>query len=109
MKPFDDSFHKAYMQGYFSGYRDARRDMKNGINQLNIESDFLSHPIEGMGLCVRTYNCLERAGFHYVDDIASLSESRIIAIRGLGAKGRAEIARWLDSNGISNTAWYVFL
>ena len=105
----DKEFYKAYVQGYFAGYRDARTDMENGINQLNIESDLLSQPIETMALCTRINNSLTQAGFRYVGDITGLSDSQIIAIRKLGAKGRTEIANWLDENGVNNTAWHQFL
>lgn len=105
----EKAFYKAYMQGYFAGYRDARTDIKNGINQLTIESDLLSQPIETMALSTRASNSLAQAGFCYVGDITKLSDSQIIAIRKLGAKSRAEIANWLDKNGITNTAWHLFL
>ena len=109
MEALDNSYHKGYTHGYFAGYRDARRDMENGINQLNIECDLLSHPIETMGLSVRTFNSLSSAGLHYIDHIVELSKDRIIAIRNLGVKGRMEVARWLDEHGIANTAWNIFL
>lgn len=109
MTSSDKSFYKAYIQGYFAGYREARTDIEKGINRLDIESDLLSHPIKAMGLRVQTHNSLTRAGFQYIRDITGLSDSRIIAIRGLGTKGCAEIARWLDENGINNTAWHLFL
>ena len=109
METLDNSYHKGYTHGYFAGYRDACRDMENGVNQLNIESELLSHPIETMGLCMRTFHSLERADCCYIKDIAQLQEERIIAIRNLGVKGRAEVARWLDSHGIANTAWNAFL
>ena len=109
MATTDPAYYKAYTQGYFDGYRDARKDIENGINQLNIESDLLSHPIETMGLRAQIRNSLTRAGFHCIGDITELSDSRIIAIRGLGEKGRREISHWLDKNGISNTVWYNYL
>ena len=105
MRTTDQTYSKAYTQGYCDGYRDARRDIRNGIDQLNIESDLLSHPIQTMGLDIRIFNSLIRSGFYYIRDITNLSRDRIIAIRGLGVKGRAEIARWLDENGIENTTW----
>ena len=104
-----NSFSKAYLQGYFAGYQAARNDMEQQIDRQSIESSLLSHPIVAMELCSRTFNSLNRAGFHYVGDLTDLSDARIVTIRGLGAKGRSEIARWLDNNGIVNTAWGLFL
>lgn len=50
-------------------------------------------PIENLGLSVRAYNCLKRAGLRTVSEVLSLSDGDLLAIRNLGSGSLAEIRR----------------
>ena len=45
----------------------------------------------------------------YISDVAKLSEQKIATMRNLGTKTASEIARWLDEQGISYSAWCRYL
>lgn len=47
--------------------------------------------IEDLDLCVRSYNCLKRAGYNYASEITSLSVQQISKIRNLGPKCTKEV------------------
>lgn len=47
--------------------------------------------IEDMELCVRSYNCLFRAGILFSDDIMALSMNEILAVRHMTKKCALEI------------------
>lgn len=47
--------------------------------------------IEELDLCVRSYNCLKRAGYGYASDITSMSIQQISKIRNLGPKCTKEV------------------
>ena len=54
--------------------------------------------IEDLELCVRTYNCLKRAGIHTVDELRALSHEDLLHIPNLGRKSiediKEKLAKW---------------
>lgn len=56
--------------------------------------------IEDMGLSVRTYNALKRAGIYSSDDLEKLSMRQLYRIRNLGRKNIEELANTAGSLGI---------
>lgn len=57
-----------------------------------------------LGLSVRSYNCLARAGFDNVDDILDLEEKNFRKIRNLGPKSVDEVIEKIHSFGL-NMKW----
>ena len=55
--------------------------------------------IENFGFSVRTYNCLKRAGFKTLPEIARLTKSQAMKIRNLGRKSLDELERKLNEWG----------
>lgn len=100
---------KEFYKAYIAGYRDGIKDATNGSNRNMIHDNLGNLPIRAMGLSTRAYHCLSYAGCKYIKDVAALSEYTIATMRRLGSKTAAEIARWLDSNGICYTAWSAYL
>lgn len=98
-----------YHQGYVAGYRDGIRDGASGKSLDEIEQEFTNFPIEMMAVSVRARNCLSRTGCKYIIDVAKLSEHAIETMRNLGPVTAAEIAHWLDDNGICYSAWSKYL
>ena len=48
-------------------------------------------PIDQLGLSIRSYNCLKRAGIDTVEQLAALSDSDLASVRNLGKKSLEEI------------------
>ena len=98
-----------YRKGYVAGYRDGVRDAVQGKIQENAEKDLLSLPVEVMQISTRARNCLKNVDCETIADVVALDADRILAIRRLGPKSAAEVARWLDGEGIGFNAWYQYL
>lgn len=56
-------------------------------------------PIEALGLSVRAYSCLRRAGIETVEEVAGKSETELLQIRNLGPKTASELAEALSRVG----------
>lgn len=100
---------EGYKTGYNQGYKDGYADGQNGVEQPSISEELLNHPIDSLGLSVRAYNCLLRAGCEYVRDAARLSEDQIQKMRNLGVKTANEIACAIRDLGIPNTSWTTYI
>lgn len=57
--------------------------------------------IEELGLSVRSYNCLKRAGIRTTDDLTAKSLQDLMRVRNLGRKSREEVIRKLKEAGFS--------
>ena len=57
------------------------------------ETAYMKEPLEVLGLKVRAYNCLKRAGYQTIGDVAEKigSLSQLLKLRGLGKQTAAEI------------------
>ncbi len=53
-------------------------------------------PIDELDLSIRSYNSLKRAGYHYAEELYSLTDDDLMRIRNLGSKGVIEIRRKLS-------------
>ena len=62
----------------------------DGIN-LNNKNINGSTSIENLGLSIRSYNCLIRAGINTAEDLLMLSDDDITHIRNVGRKSAEEI------------------
>ena len=100
---------EGYKVGYAQGYKDGNADGRNGVEKPAISEELLNHPINSMGLSVRAFNCLLRAGCERVGDVIRLSEYQIQTLRNLGPKSANEIACTLRDMGIPNTNWESYI
>lgn len=50
-------------------------------------------PIEALGVTVRTYNSLARAGLRRVGDVAALSDEQLLALRHFSTECLADLRR----------------
>lgn len=55
--------------------------------------------LSNLSLSTRSYNCLSKAGFTSLDQIANLTFNELITIRNLGKKSVEEIIAKLEENG----------
>lgn len=60
----------------------------------------LSLPLEEVGLPIRPYSCLKRAGLTNLGDIMHLTSQDIMKIYSLGTKGRKELEDTIHSYGL---------
>lgn len=60
----------------------------------------LEIPIEELGLSVRSYNCLRRAGKNTVGDVAEMTADELSRVRNLGRKSMEEVIRKLREMGV---------
>lgn len=54
-----------------------------------------------MGLSIRPYNCLKRAGINYLGDLANITEEQFRKTRNLGKSSFEEIVAKMQEFGIS--------
>ena len=55
------------------------------------ENSNLTTPLEDMGLSVRTYNCLKRAGINTLGDLSRRTADDLMKLRNLGQRSLREI------------------
>ena len=63
----------------------------------------LEMTIEELGLSVRSFNCLKRAGINTVEDLINKSEEEMMKVRNLGRKSLEEVMAKLNALGFSLT------
>ena len=107
--PQDSNYSKGYRNGYLDGYRDGILAAKEGEHRPHIEKGFLNLPIESMEITTRAHNCLVRLGCRHISDLLELKEENLQRARNLGSKTAAEIAGWLEHNGLPHTVWSRYL
>lgn len=103
------AYNKGYSLGYQTGYADGRNDAIHGVDPAYVSDDILKLPIQDMDLSSRAFNCLVRAGYKYIGDVAALRDTQIRVMRNLGKVSANEIAQALRSYGILHTDWDLYL
>lgn len=98
-------YAKGYRAGYAAGFAHGQRE----IAPSSFEEDVRNQPIAFLGLPVRILNCLDRAGLHFVYEVADLNCETIDRMRNLGRIGADEIARALQNAGICYSVWNQYL
>ncbi|MCD8205584.1 MAG: DNA-directed RNA polymerase subunit alpha [Clostridia bacterium] len=93
------------MQEHISLFVDLSDSMKDIDVLVKSEGDktqkMLLKTIEEMGLSVRSYNCLMRAGIHTVEDLTKRTEEDMMKCRNLGRKSLDEVIQKLHMLGLS--------
>lgn len=98
-----------YRKGYVAGYRDGLKAAAQGKTVEDTVGNLPDLPIDAVPLSTRAKNCLIQYGCLYASDIAKLSAHTIATMRQMGPKSAAEIAQWLDEQGIHYSAWCNYL
>ena len=78
--------------------KEANRDT---VETMAKAADVYNIPIDALGLSVRSYNALRRAGKDTLGDIAEMTERQLCKVRNLGAKSRKEVVDVLASYGLT--------
>ena len=89
----------SFVFGYiFTGIQDSDDDLDCLCPEDDPDSLRDGHrtPLEEADLSIRSYNCLKRAGYHYLEQVASFTDEDFAGIRNLGRKSAAEIRRKLS-------------
>lgn len=97
-----------YLRGFTDGKNEAIKEKPKNDSDTPLSAN-LTLPIEDMGLSVRSYNCLKRAGNNYLCDLLSYESEDIWKIRNLGKKNAIEIAVKIQSYGFFGTVWDAYL
>ena len=97
---------QTYQEGYIVGYQRGIADSRDGVQTI---PDLLDRPLQFLGLSVRPYNSLDRAGYRTVREVVSMNQLEILKTRNLGAKGLHEIAQALWNLGIRDSQWNEWL
>ena len=87
---------------YRDGYQatlDNREEIRKQI-LINLDEHMGEASLDELNLTVRTYNCLKRAGYTTLGDVATTDPETIKSVRNLGAKSYAEIQGILRGYGL---------
>ena len=58
-----------------------------------------SKPLDELGLSVKTYNCLRRAGVSTIDDLTRMTKDDMMRVRNLGRRSLEEIIGKMELMG----------
>ena len=75
----------------------------------SFDIEVLRKEIRELTLRTPTFNCLARAGFKTLEELAKLDELQALQIPNIGRASVLEVARIMDELGLCNTAWAYFL
>ncbi|MFO8059296.1 MAG: DNA-directed RNA polymerase subunit alpha [Bacillota bacterium] len=64
------------------------------------KNKLLNRSIEDLGLSVRSFNCLKRAGIDTIAELISYTPDEMLKIRNLGEKSLEEVVEKLDEHGL---------
>lgn len=78
-----------------------KNEEKKTITEKKKEEDEEVVYVEELGLSIRPYKCLKRAGINYLGDLANITEEQFRKIRNLGKKSFEEIVAKMQEFGIS--------
>lgn len=68
--------------------------------EVNMEELTLAKNINDLGLSVRAYNCLKRAGINIVADLTNKTEKEMLLVRNLGRRSFEEVKQKVLSLGL---------
>ena len=89
---------------YFKDLPDMKFPPEDVVEEVEEEDDeseeILSKTIEELDLSLRSFNCLKRAGFNTVEDIASSSLLELKKIKNFGKKSLEEVQEKMQALGL---------
>ena len=81
--------------------KNKNSEEKKTITEKKKEEDEEVVYVEDLGLSIRPYNCLKRAGINYLGDLANITEEQFRKTRNLGKSSFEEIVAKMQEFGIS--------
>lgn len=87
------------------GYRKGLEDGRGGKVLPTPDAATLALPVSALALSNRVLGVLDRKELTTVGSLLDLDEYDVMAIRGLGVRGVAEVGLALRQLGITGTAW----
>lgn len=106
--PVDAVSHSAHLliEQFQLFYELARVPLKVGEKQprLPVPLEQYNLPIEALGLSVRTFNCLKRAGITKAGELMEKSDDDLINIKNFGQKALDEVKQQLKEKGFISDA-----
>lgn len=101
--PVDAVSHSAHLliEQFQLFYELARVPLRVGEKQprLPVPLEQYNLPIEELGLSVRTFNCLKRAGITKAGELLEKSDDELISIKNFGQKALDEVKQQLIAKG----------
>lgn len=70
---------------------EKEKELTIEIQEGESAPDIMDTPLEEIGLSIRSYLCLKRAGMQTLGDICELTPEKLMKVRNLGKKSREEI------------------
>lgn len=102
-----------YQRGYQNGFVEGVESQRNeSCDESEIErylNDEKNIPLEELGLSIRSFNCLKRAGCNTLGDVLSITPEQAMKVRNLGRMSAREVAHALIKMNIMESSWNVFL
>ena len=98
----DDAFSEDTLND--PSYNEGDEHNKITNENMSDSGSIFEMTLDEMELSVRSYNCLKRAGFDTVGDIANLTDDELRKIRNLGEKSVNEIKNRLNELGLNKPA-----
>lgn len=95
----------AEARGYEEGYRKGLEDGCGGKIPTAPDAAALALPVSALPVSNRVLNVLNRLEYTTVASLVDKDEYEVMALRGLGVRGVAEIGLALRQLGITGTAW----
>lgn len=92
-------------RGYEEGYRKGLEDGCGGKIPTAPDAAALALPVSALPVSNRILNVLNRLEYTTVASLVDKDEYEVMALRGLGVRGVAEIGLALRQLGITGTAW----
>lgn len=92
----EEEYRKGYDRGYAQAQKDFLAPIKPGTGKLNL-------PIEDMGMTVRAYNCLKRAGINTSDEISKCGYGGLMNLRNFGRGTLHDVVKHMEYLGYDTT------
>ena len=103
ISPVDAVSHSAHLliEQFQLFYELARVPLRVGEKQprLPVPLEQYNMPVEELGLSVRTFNCLKRAGITKAGELLEKSDEELISIKNFGQKALDEVKQQLKDKG----------
>lgn len=93
-KARDEGYKEGYADGYKTAYSEKLSDPEKVIEAIP------EVPLEDLGLTVRAYNCLKRAGINTLRELAKSNPTGVAKARNLGKRSFCEVVDVLEHYGI---------
>ena len=102
----NEAVRKAADSAYLRGYCESQKQLVSSISRdltakNNSFGSLFAMTIDNLGLTVRSYNCLHRAGIETIEDLMQQDAKSLSQIRNLGVKSYKEIIEKLEMLGLN--------